>query len=87
MTGPGAEMPFLDHLEELRARLIRSILAIVAGCIVGFMVVQRFELVGLISRPIQPYLGTGETSTDARAQGGLVRPPSSRYDVQEGEPF
>ncbi len=59
MTGPGAEMPFLDHLEELRARLIRSILAIVAGCIVGFMVVQRFELVGLISRPIQPYLGTG----------------------------
>jgi quercetin dioxygenase-like cupin family protein len=32
-------------------------------------------------------LGPGETSTDARAQGGLVRPPSSRYDVQEGEPF
>ena len=59
MTGPGAEMPFLDHLEELRARLIRSLLAIVAGCVVGFMVVQRFELVGLISRPIQPYLGTG----------------------------
>ena len=32
-------------------------------------------------------LGPGEGSTDARAEGGLVRPPPSRYDAQEGEPF
>lgn len=52
-------MPFLDHLEELRSRLIRIILALIAGFLIGFFVVQRFELVGLISTPIQPYLGAG----------------------------
>jgi sec-independent protein translocase protein TatC len=59
MNGSGAEMPFLDHLEELRVRLIRALLALVAGFVVGFFVVQKFQLVGIISRPIQPYLGNG----------------------------
>ncbi|MCA9730530.1 MAG: twin-arginine translocase subunit TatC [Deferribacteres bacterium] len=31
-----AEMPFLQHLEELRWRLIRSVVAILAGAIVAF---------------------------------------------------
>jgi sec-independent protein translocase protein TatC len=57
MSGSGAEMPFLDHLEELRVRLLRSLIAIAVSFGVGFYVVQRFQLVGVISRPIQPYLG------------------------------
>jgi sec-independent protein translocase protein TatC len=57
MSGPGAEMPFLDHLEELRVRLLRSLIALAVGFGVGFYLVQRFQLVGIISRPIQPYLG------------------------------
>jgi len=56
MTGPGAEMPFLDHLEELRTRLIRIVLAVLAGAAVGFWVVQRFQLVSLLAEPIAPYL-------------------------------
>jgi quercetin dioxygenase-like cupin family protein len=33
-------------------------------------------------------LGPGERSpASARAEGGLVQPPPSRYDVNEGEPF
>jgi sec-independent protein translocase protein TatC len=59
MNGSGAEMPFLDHLEELRVRLIRALLALIAGFVVGFFVVQKFQLVGIISKPIQPYLGNG----------------------------
>lgn len=59
MNGSGAEMPFLDHLEELRIRLIRALIALAAGFGIGFYVVQRFQLVGVISRPIQPYLGAG----------------------------
>lgn len=56
MTGSGAEMPFLEHLEELRVRLIRVLLALIVGVAVGFFVVQRFQLVSLLARPIAPYL-------------------------------
>ena len=59
MNGSGAEMPFLDHLEELRVRLIRALIALAAGFGIGFFLVQRFQLVGVISKPIQPYLGLG----------------------------
>ncbi len=56
MTGPGAEMPFLEHLEELRVRLVRVLLALVAGFAAGLWVVQRFEFVNLLKAPIAPYL-------------------------------
>ena len=59
MTTPGGEMPFLDHLEELRVRLIRCILALIAGFVVGLVVVQRFELVTIMKRPIEPFLPAG----------------------------
>src|SRR5688500_4492555 len=59
MTTPGGEMPFLDHLEELRVRLSRCILALIAGFVVGLVVVQRFDLVTIMKRPIEPFLPAG----------------------------
>lgn len=56
MTGPGAEMPFLEHLEELRVRLMRVLLALVAGFLVGYWLVQHFQAVNLLKAPIAPYL-------------------------------
>lgn len=56
MTGPGAEMPFLEHLEELRARLVRVVLALIAGFGVGLFVVQHFGVVTLLKEPIAPFL-------------------------------
>lgn len=56
MTGPGAEMPFLEHLEELRVRLVRVLLALIAGFAVGLYVVQQFKLVSLLEAPIAPFL-------------------------------
>jgi Tat protein translocase TatC len=56
MTGPGAEMPFLEHLEELRARLIRVLLALVLGFLVGYWAVQHFQAVNLLKEPIAPFL-------------------------------
>ncbi len=53
-------MPFLDHLEELRFRILRSLGAVVAGCAIGFWVVQQFQLVSLLKRPIAPYLMDGK---------------------------
>jgi len=49
-------MPFLEHLEELRARLVRVIAALIVGSAIGFWVVQHFQLVSLLAAPIAPYL-------------------------------
>jgi len=59
MAPSQGEMPFLDHLEELRSRILRSLAAVVAGFAVGFWVVQRFEFVSLLKEPIAPYLTDG----------------------------
>ena len=50
------EMPFLEHLEELRWRIIRSLLALVVGCIVGFFLVDAFDVIGILKKPIAPLL-------------------------------
>src|SRR5215213_5868557 len=60
MTGPAGEMPFLDHLEELRHRILRSLAAVVVGCGLGLWLVQRFQLVFLLKEPIAPYLTGGK---------------------------
>jgi sec-independent protein translocase protein TatC len=52
----GAEMPFLDHLEELRWRLIWSLLALAIGVAIGFALVLRFDLLTVLQAPIAPYL-------------------------------
>ncbi len=60
MTGSSGEMPFLDHLEELRFRILRSLGAVVVGFGLGLWLVQRFQLVSLLKVPIAPYLLDGK---------------------------
>ncbi|WP_420447618.1 twin-arginine translocase subunit TatC [Candidatus Palauibacter sp.] len=47
-----AEMPFLDHLDELRSRLIRALLALLVGLVIGLVAVTQFDVLGIIERPI-----------------------------------
>jgi sec-independent protein translocase protein TatC len=54
--GSTAEMPILDHLEELRWRLIWSLAAIVVGVGLAFVVVLKFNLLTWMQGPILPYL-------------------------------
>jgi len=54
--GSTAEMPFLDHLEELRWRIIWSLAAIIVGVGVGFVLVIKFNLLTWLQGPIMPYL-------------------------------
>ena len=42
--GSSAEMPFLDHLEELRWRIIWSLGALVVGVVIGFVIVIKFKI-------------------------------------------
>ncbi len=60
MTGSPGEMPFLDHLEELRSRILRALAAIVIGFAVGLWAVQQFQLVTVLKAPIAPYLTDGK---------------------------
>jgi sec-independent protein translocase protein TatC len=53
------EMPFLDHLEELRWRILRSLAALFVATVIGFMVVQNFDILELLKQPIAPYLPEG----------------------------
>jgi sec-independent protein translocase protein TatC len=50
-------MPFLDHLEELRWRIIWSLLAVTVGVGLALVVLLRVNLIGWLERPILPYLG------------------------------
>ena len=53
-------MPFLDHLEELRWRVLYSLIALVVGAIIGFLVVTEYDVLGLLVAPVQPYLPAGQ---------------------------
>lgn len=50
------EMPFLDHLEELRQRLFWVAGAIILGVIVAFFLLSKLDIIRLLERPILPYL-------------------------------
>jgi sec-independent protein translocase protein TatC len=54
-SNPG-EMPFLDHLEELRWRLIWSVGTVVLFAALGFMIVWKFDVLGFLEEPITPFL-------------------------------
>ena len=47
------EMPFLDHLEELRWRILWSLLSIVIGTVVGFLLIRYFDVLELLIKPIR----------------------------------
>ncbi len=52
-------MGFLDHLDELRTRIIRSCLAIAIGMLVAFAFIDR--LVAFVNAPARRMLPTGTT--------------------------
>ena len=54
--GSSGEMPFLDHLEELRWRIIWSLGALLVGVAIGFALVYRFDLLTWMQGPILPFL-------------------------------
>jgi sec-independent protein translocase protein TatC len=43
LDGAGGKMSFLEHLDELRKRLIASVYALVVGCVISFIFVGRMQ--------------------------------------------
>lgn len=52
----GSEMPFLEHLEELRWRIFKSVAALGVGSALGFFLVHYFKVTELLIRPVRPHL-------------------------------
>ena len=68
---PGeGKMGFLDHLDELRTRLIRSIIAIVAGMLAAFFFVDRIG--DFILAPVLRALPPGSTLITTKAGEGFA---------------
>jgi sec-independent protein translocase protein TatC len=65
------EMPFLDHLEELRWRLIKSIIAVVAGAAGSFYFMQ--EIFDFLVRPYRGALKTLAAATGKPELGENAR--------------
>src|SRR4051812_15727523 len=55
-AAPDHEMPFLDHLEELRRRLFWIAGAVVIGIVLGFTLLSRMDIIRVLERPILPLL-------------------------------
>jgi sec-independent protein translocase protein TatC len=53
-----AKMSFLDHLDELRKRLIMCVYGLVGGCVVAFIFVDQTQT--FIMKPLQAVLPHGE---------------------------
>ena len=60
MAGHSGEMPFLDHLEELRGRIFRALAAVLIGVGVGLWLVRALKLIEFLKGPIEPYLPNGK---------------------------
>lgn len=56
---PEATMSFLEHLEELRRRVLWSLGALVVGAGAGFWLTTRFDVIGFLTRPVRPLLEDG----------------------------
>jgi sec-independent protein translocase protein TatC len=56
------EMPFLDHLEELRWRIFKAGGALVLSGILGFVVVHYLNVTQILVRPALPFLPDGRLS-------------------------
>jgi sec-independent protein translocase protein TatC len=59
-TSSGAEMPFLDHLEELRRRILKSLAALMVGVIIAFAVITKYKVVQFLAKPVLPFLEGGQ---------------------------
>jgi Tat protein translocase TatC len=65
-------MPFLDHLEELRWRILKSLVALVVTTLVGWVLVERIDVIGLLMRPIAPLLPGGRLAFTSPTEPFLI---------------
>lgn len=63
MANSIGEMPFLDHLEELRKRILLSLTAISVGFGVGWWLTTHYHLIQVVEAPVAPLVAGGKLTT------------------------
>ncbi len=59
--GAGGKMSFLEHLDELRTRLLHSVIGLGVGCVVAFIYLD--EVFEFVTRPMREMLPPGDRLT------------------------
>lgn len=70
MVRKRGEMPFLDHLEELRWRILWSVVTIIVGSAVGIYAVLRYDVMRILTDPL--YRIVAEVSAENPEFVGLM---------------
>lgn len=71
-------MPFLDHLEEFRWRVLWSLIALAVGSGVGILLVIKFGVLGILLSPLQAVM--------AEMPGAMGDPERLKF-ISPTEPF
>src|SRR5256886_17040208 len=66
------EMPFLDHVEELRWRILKSLVAVLLASLVGWVVVEHVDGIRMLMRPIVPLLPDGKLKFTSPTEPFLI---------------
>src|SRR6266566_3945332 len=66
------EMPFLDHVEELRWRILKSLVAVLLASLVGWVIVEHVDVIRMLMRPIIPLLPDGKLKFTSPTEPFLI---------------
>lgn len=67
-----SEMPFLDHLEELRRRILWCLGFIIVGIGLGFYLNSKYDLLQILVEPVSPYLEDGKLQILKPTEGFMI---------------
>src|SRR5712691_10013086 len=65
-------MPFLDHVEELRWRILKSLVAVLVASLVGWVIVEHVDVIRMLMRPIIPLLPDGKLKFTSPTEPFLI---------------
>jgi sec-independent protein translocase protein TatC len=76
-----ARMPLVEHIREFRTRLIRSVLAILVGCVAGWFLYE--EIVDVLIEPVcqEGIKGVADGRCEALVVTGIIGPLSLQLKV------
>jgi sec-independent protein translocase protein TatC len=82
LTDPDAldesgRMSFLEHLDELRRRLILSLLAVIAGCVVAFIFIK--QIFAFVIKPLQTMLVAAAPAAAAADRTFIATEPTEIF--------
>ena len=85
MVRKRGEMPFLDHLEELRWRILWSLVSVIVGSAVGIYAVLRYDVMRILTDPL--YRVIAEVSAENPEFVGLMDTTGRLVFLNLTEPF